>query len=218
MTTTILTYAGVILAAYVIGGIPFGLIIGKLHGIDIRSQGSGNIGATNVVRCVGKPWGIFCFVLDFCKGAGPVLAVTSINLSADMDKDYLLIAAAIGTVLGHVFCPYLKFKGGKGIATAAGALCVLSWASIVAAFLVWLISLLIWKYVGLSSVLAAATLPITALFLKHYYGSPEPSIIGLFIAISTLAIFKHKANIARLIEGTEPKIGSNKNEAEEKHA
>jgi glycerol-3-phosphate acyltransferase PlsY len=210
----ILAHAVVFFGAYAIGGIPFGLLIGKANGIDIRTQGSGNIGATNVLRCCGKPWGILCFFCDFLKGGGPVLLSTKL-LASHFDMPIEVgIAAAVGAVCGHVFCPFLKFKGGKGIATAAGALIMLEPASVGIALLVWIVSLVLWRYVSLASIYAAISLVVAAIVFrvlcKTTPASPGTPNLVLLTMIGALAVLKHKSNITRLLKGEEPKIGSKK--------
>ncbi len=200
------------LGSYLLGGVPFGLFLGKLNGIDIRLEGSGNIGATNVGRCCGKPWGIVCFLLDFCKGAGPVLlAVTYGPKLGDVDKELIGVIAAIATVCGHCFSPFLKFKGGKGIATSAGAIGILAPFGVIGAFIVWVLVLALFRYVGLASVCAAIALPVSEFTTKYLKDEKPGSItLGMLVFIAMLAVFRHKSNIKRLLQGTEPKIGQPK--------
>ncbi|MBQ7403083.1 MAG: glycerol-3-phosphate 1-O-acyltransferase PlsY [Lentisphaeria bacterium] len=195
--------------AFLIGGIPFGYIIGKLNGKDIRKEGSCNIGATNVTRVVGKWWGKLCFLLDFLKGALPVTA--AVLLSKDDPYGILPAVTAFLVVAGHIWPVYLKFKGGKGVATAAGAFLPLSWAAIVTALIVWALVFLTTRYVSLASITAAVIFALTAVIF--YIIFPELSLFPGYktgvaclipiVLLSILTIVKHRSNIKRLLEGTE---------------
>lgn len=195
--------------AFLIGGIPFGYIIGKLNGKDIRKEGSCNIGATNVTRVVGKWWGKLCFLLDFLKGAVPVTA--AVLLSKDDPYGILPAVTAFLVVAGHIWPVYLKFKGGKGVATAAGAFLPLSWAAIVTALIVWALVFLTTRYVSLASITAAVIFALTAVIF--YIIFPELSLFPGYktgvaclipiVLLSILTIVKHRSNIKRLLEGTE---------------
>lgn len=202
MSTIILI--AVFLVSYLIGAIPWGYLIGKRHGLDIRKLGSKNVGATNVTRVVGKWSGRLCFLLDFLKGFIPVLVVTML-----FDKETLFIAqiiAALSTVIGHMFPVYLWFRGGKGISTAGGAILALAPYSFGVAGIVWIVVYLLSRYVSLASIAAATVLPICAnsiyLFKPDLYPH-SPWIIGFLYFISALAILKHSGNIKRLLNGTE---------------
>ena len=214
----------VIVISYLIGSIPFGLLIGKMKGIDVRKEGSGNIGATNVTRVVGKGWGKLCFVLDFLKGALPVLVVSYLtpkelfpfltNLLPAACQQYmnqlpdplavLPSLAAFATVSGHIWPIYLKFKGGKGVSTAAGAILALSPLALIGAALVWVITFFTSRYVSLASILAAGSMPIFLIVLSlcKVNKASIPEII-LFILLAILTVLKHSSNIKRLKEGTE---------------
>ena len=160
----LLAFALVLILAYLVGGIPFGYLIGRAKGIDIRQHGSGNIGATNVLRTLGKPLGITCFALDFAKGLLPVLASRSVQSAgatgvAQTVSDLLPLLVVVATVAGHIWTPYLRFKGGKGIATSAGALTAVAPLPVLCALVVWGVTLAAGRMVGLASVCAAAALP-----------------------------------------------------------
>ena len=197
------------IGAFLIGGIPFGYIIGKLNGKDIRKEGSCNIGATNVTRVVGKWWGKLCFLLDFLKGALPVTA--AVLLTRDDPYGILPAVTAFLVVAGHIWPVYLKFKGGKGVATAAGAFLPLSWAAIVTALIVWALVFLTTRYVSLASIIAAVVFALTAVIF--YLLFPELSLFPghktgaafliPIVLLSILTIVKHRSNIKRLLEGTE---------------
>ena len=160
--TDILIAVAFVLGSYLLGSIPFGFIIGKCHGIDVRQLGSKNIGATNVTRCVGKFSGKLCFLLDFIKGALPVLAAQWYLTSPPEYKVYWVIAVLFAAVLGHMFPVFLKFRGGKGVSTAAGAVLALVPYALLIALLVWVVVFLVSRYVSLASIAAAAVLPIVA--------------------------------------------------------
>ncbi|WP_294508943.1 glycerol-3-phosphate 1-O-acyltransferase PlsY [uncultured Victivallis sp.] len=196
-------------ASYLIGAIPFGYLIGRLHGIDIRKVGSGNIGATNVTRTVGKVQGKICFFLDFFKGALPVALVNSVFTQ---DTANLALAAGLAVILGHIFPIYLKFRGGKGVATAAGVALALAPYPLLCALLVWLVTFLTTRYVSLASIVAAAALPVAAA-LFFGLGLPTPFPLGastliFFTLIALLAILRHVSNIKRLLNGTESRFGN----------
>jgi acyl phosphate:glycerol-3-phosphate acyltransferase len=200
----------VVAACYLVGSIPFGLIIGKINKIDIRQHGSGNIGATNVLRTLGKKWGIFCFLLDFLKGLLPVIAAESLTIKANLGgAEYIPAIAIVSTVLGHVFSLFLKFKGGKGIATSAGAITAIAPYAFLVAFAIWFILLKISGYVSLASILAALVIPFLALAsnsLKLHKQDISVCSISILFIIAVLVTVKHKANIKRLIDGTEPSV------------
>jgi glycerol-3-phosphate acyltransferase PlsY len=170
-----------------------------LKGIDIRDHGSGNIGATNILRVCGKPMGITVFIFDVLKGLLPVILSTSLSSTS-----LIPILAGVAAILGHNFPVWLKFKGGKGIATSAGVLAgLLPWALLVAAA-VWVGSFLITRYVSLASILAALSLPVTVGINVLQRGAPLTDPLLLFaLVIGLLAVWRHRTNIKRLREGTE---------------
>jgi acyl phosphate:glycerol-3-phosphate acyltransferase len=200
------------LAAYLLGSIPFGLLLAKLFGGgDVRKAGSGNIGATNVARVVGPLAGILTLVFDTAKGAAAVwLAGRFTNESAT----WMMIAGFV-VLLGHCFPVWLKFKGGKGVATALGVFLALCPLAAVSALLLFVICVAYWRYVSLGSVAAAAAMPLLIYFLWAPHHAP-PIIIDVgTLAIALLVIYKHDGNLQRLVEGTEPRFSfSKKKEAE----
>ena len=201
-----LFYSLLIAGSYLVGAIPFGLIIGKLHGVDIRTVGSGNIGATNVTRAVGKTAGRLCFFLDFLKGALPVLAAQLLR----PDAPWLALVCGAAAVLGHIFPVYLKFKGGKGISTAAGVALALAPYPLVCAAAIWAASFFIWRYVSLASILAALTLPLFAVLFSFLgWGTTTARsglTLGFLIAAAIVAVLRHTENIKRLVNGTESRF------------
>jgi acyl phosphate:glycerol-3-phosphate acyltransferase len=184
---------------YLLGSVPFGLIFAWLAGAgDVRQIGSGSIGATNVLR-TGKIWAAAGTLLfDAAKGA------TAVLLARKYLGEDAALAAALGAVLGHLFPVWLKFKGGKGIATAGGVLLALYWPIALAAAGTWLVAALIWRISSLAALIAAALSPIYMLL----FGQARMAVLVLVIAV--LVIVMHRANIARLMAGTEPRIGAKK--------
>ena len=202
----IVIYAAIATASYLVGAIPFGLLIGKLHGIDIRKVGSGNIGATNVTRSVGKTAGKICFFLDFLKGALPTAAAQLIY----PELPYLALGCGAAAIIGHMFPIYLSFKGGKGVSTAAGVAVALAPYPLLCAAAVWAAVFFIWRYVSLASIAAAVALPVSAAAFK-IAGCGSVTARALltlvfFCVIAALAVFRHRENIKRLLAGTESRF------------
>lgn len=186
------------ISGFLIGSIPFGFIVAKAKGVDIRKHGSGNIGATNVMRVIGKRQGILVFILDFLKGFLPVAYWSRFTMLWGLPG----VFAALGAVSGHMFTPWLRFRGGKGVATGFGAFVGLAPVPVLCSFCVWLFILLISRIVSLSSILAAISLPF---FLYRF--RVQISFFWFGVVAAILVIVRHKANIKRLIMGKEPKIG-----------
>ena len=187
--------------SYIIGSIPFGLLISKAKGVDIRKQGSGNIGATNVLRCLGKPLGITCFVLDALKGFLPAKLFPILGLT-DPTFGILFGTAAI---LGHNFPVFLNFKGGKGVATSAGVLLGVAPLAVAVGMLTWVIIFYTSGYVSLGSIIAA--LAVIAIGWTAGYGSVIATALTL---LGALTIYRHRENIKRLAAGTENKFQKKK--------
>ncbi len=198
------------LAAYLIGGVPFALILGKWRGVDVRRHGSGNVGATNLARLLGRNWGVLCFALDFGKGA---LALGLAMAASPQPVGSLLpVLTAAAVVAGHVWPLALGFKGGKGVATTLGALLVLApWAMLIAAA-VWLVAFQASRYVSLASLLAAASLPAAELLLG-LFGRTHRLDRHRLLLLALLALFivwRHRDNLKRLVDGTEPRFARKK--------
>jgi glycerol-3-phosphate acyltransferase PlsY len=194
----IATASAIIVAAYLVGAIPFGLVFSRLlTGKDPRRHGSGNIGATNAMRTGGKAVGILTLIADLLKGAIPVWL--SIHWQA---SEWLTTGIALAAFIGHCFPVYLAFKGGKGVATMFGV--VLPWQPWIAvlAFALWLLSLRVWRYVSVSSMLAAGSMPLLAWALGSH-----PAFVTTAGALGLLTVIRHRANIARLLRHEEPKVG-----------
>jgi acyl phosphate:glycerol-3-phosphate acyltransferase len=201
----VLSYIITAVAAYLLGSIPTGFLVAKAKGIDIRTVGSGNIGATNAFRALGKPAGIFVLLVDALKGFAAVWLVAKIFSAlsvSDSVLDTARIIAGICVVLGHNYTCWLKFKGGKGIATTAGVYLALAPAALGIALVTWIVLAVVTRYVSVASVTAAASLPIGVWFTTH-----NVLLLIVTTALSALAIFKHKKNIQRLMNGTENRIG-----------
>ena len=200
-----------LIIAYFIGSIPFAYIYGKLfRKIDIRQHGSGNVGATNVLRVFGKKAGIIVLLLDILKGYLPVMMamclVSHLPLFSGGLDEALPVLVGIFAILGHTFTVFLSFKGGKGVATSAGVFLALSPLTIAGALLIFTIVVLITKYVSLGSMFAAVFLVITHSIIFSRCESANPYIFYFAILLSLFIIYKHKSNISRLIKGTENKI------------
>lgn len=194
-------------AAYLLGSIPTGYLVARTKGLDIRQHGSGNIGATNVLRTLGKPLGISVFILDALKGYA---AAWLPHLIAPAAPDWLPIASAVAAIAGHNYTPWLGFKGGKGIATSAGVLLALLPLAVLAIAVVWCAVFFTTRYVSLASLSAAAALPVAVALLWHFGLGGNPPLILFALLISTLAIWRHRTNIKRLREGTEPRLTGRK--------
>ncbi len=220
--SNITAYFIIIIFSYFLGSIPFGYLLVKLvKGIDIRTQGSGNIGATNVGRVLGWPGGVLVFLLDVGKGFGAVFLIPlsvriglipglTQNFSFDItildykELSYMILCGA-AVIIGHMFPVYLKFKGGKGVATGLGVFLALIPAATGLTIGIWALIFLLFRYVSLASILAAVSLPIILIVINRtFFGHP----VFIFAVIcSALIVVKHIPNIKRLVSGVEPKIG-----------
>ncbi|MDA8428843.1 MAG: glycerol-3-phosphate 1-O-acyltransferase PlsY [Geobacteraceae bacterium] len=182
--------------AYLIGSVPTGLLLGKACGVDVRKEGSGNIGATNLYRTVGRKIGVITLVGDCLKGMIPVLLVKFSSLPSGY-------AAWVGLAAfcGHVFSVFLRFKGGKGVATALGVFLALAPLAVGAALLVFITLMLIFRYVSLGSIAAAVVMPLAVILLG---GSKE--LIAVTLVIAVVVVVKHHENIRRLLAGTESRF------------
>lgn len=191
-----------LVAAYLLGSVPFGLLIGKARGVDVRTVGSKNIGATNVFRCVGATWGVLAFACDMLKGFGGVWCA-ALPLAWGAGADTLLLRVLCGTaaMLGHIFPLWLGFKGGKGVSTALGLLLGVAPAAAGVGLGVWVAAFLLSRYVSLSSCLAAVA--VGALVWTPLYAGAPLWFAVLITVLAALAVVKHRANLARLCRGTE---------------
>ena len=196
MITSIATLIALI-PFYLLGSFPTGYLLAKLHGVDITKQGSGNVGATNVARSIGKRAGVLTLVLDLVKGALAVLLASLIT-----NESWFLSAAAVAVVCGHCFSLPPFLKGGKGVATGLGVLIALVPGAALTSIIVFAALFSTTRLVSLSSIIATLSAPLYSLALNH----PEPKSLAL-IVLSLVIVFRHRENITRLIEGREPRFG-----------
>lgn len=189
----------VVAVSYVIGSIPFGMLIGALRGVDVRRVGSGNIGATNVYRSLGPWWGLLVFALDFLKGFLPVLATRGWFEG----QPVTVCLAATAVIVGHIWSCFLGFRGGKGIATGVGTVMAISPLAGLLALVVWAIVLALYRYVSVASLVATVSV--------GYWLGIDPARGGFYVlwalVMAILMVYTHRGNLARLASGTEPKIG-----------
>jgi glycerol-3-phosphate acyltransferase PlsY len=212
MSSIPMTVVLIPVTAYLLGSIPFGLILGKIFGSgDVRKEGSGNIGATNVARVAGPLAGILTLLLDGAKGAAAVLLAEHYSNGSAM----WMIIAGLAALVGHCFPIWLKFKGGKGVATAAGVYLALSPFAFLAGLILFILVVGFWRYVSLGSISAAAAMPMLLYFLWAPHHAPPPVITFGALAVAMLIVYKHDANLQRLVDGQEPKFSfSKKKDAE----
>jgi glycerol-3-phosphate acyltransferase PlsY len=203
MTEISVTLIAIPIAAYFLGSIPFGVLLAKwFGGGDVRKAGSGNIGATNVARVAGPLPGILTLLFDIAKGAAAVwLAARLSNDSATW-----MVIAALAALAGHCFPVWLNFRGGKGVATAAGAFLMLSPLALLGSVILFALVVAFWRYVSLASICAAAFLPLLLYFLWAPHHAPPLAVTSGALAAAVLIIYKHDANIQRLVQGEEPKF------------
>jgi len=231
-----------VLGAFLMGSIPFGFLIARAKGIDLRQHGSGNIGATNLGRALGRPYFFLCFFLDMSKGLTPSLVAGSVlgtlgKMEIPATEAWIWLAIMFAAPLGHMFTPWLGFKGGKGVATGLGALIGVMPAMTIpaaGAAVVFIVVLALWKMVGPASSVAAATLPLWTWYAFRQFETLQERRIGsqtqfadlpasdlkamvpnhgfpflvAAIVLAALVIYKHRANLKRAMAGTEPKIGT----------
>ncbi len=206
MLSTLYPWFLIASGSYLLGSIPAGFIAGWICGVDLRTQGSGNIGATNALRVLGKQWGYAVFLFDFLKGFVPVLVALHWGASEGVHPQSAPGAlAALCALLGHSFPVWLGFKGGKGIATSAGVIVGLFPAAFLFCVVAWLLFFTTTRYVSVASIAASIALPtaVTALFLLH---CADWLALLVSIVMCALALWRHRSNIARLRAGTEPRF------------
>jgi acyl phosphate:glycerol-3-phosphate acyltransferase len=197
-----------VVGSYLLGSIPFGYLAGRLVGMDIRQAGSGNVGATNVVRVLGKRYGYPVFALDFLKGFGAVKISMLIAPGSPPEwnsPEIFGILAAMSSVLGHLYPPWLKFKGGKGVATSAGALLALTPIATLIGIVIWITVFWLTRYVSLASMTAAVVLPVVILVLSCHDQNKKPLIYSS-ACVAAVVVWRHRSNLSRLIRGTEPRF------------
>jgi glycerol-3-phosphate acyltransferase PlsY len=187
-----------VVVAYLVGSIPTGVLLARSVGVDVRSTGSGNIGATNVARTAGRSLGLLTLVGDFAKGLLPVVVARAVGLA-----EAVVAAVAVAALVGHVFSIFLAFRGGKGVATGIGALTALAPAAALVPLAVFAVTFAMSRIVSASSVLASASVPVALVLLGH---PPATSVAASSMAL--LILFRHQENIRRLLAGTEPRFES----------
>jgi len=204
--------AAALVVAYLIGAIPFALIVGKAaRGIDLREHGSGNLGATNAVRVLGWKLGLLALALDVAKGAAAVGIAAAIHTAAPGDRTYdlMLIGALIAAMTGHSYSPYIRFTGGKGVAVAAGGVLIitpLAWLILLGTFIV---VVLIGRMVSLGSVVIAIEFPLLVLWLYN----DRTALVALSFLAAALVVWRHRSNIRRIVRGEEARISFRRNAA-----
>lgn len=206
----LLVFCLTVLGSYLIGGIPFGYLVARWRGVDIFAQGSGNIGATNVGRVLGRRYGILVFVLDFAKGALPVTAAVLLGRALEnvtLTPDVFGVGAGLAAFLGHLFSPYLGFRGGKGVATGAGVVLVLFPLATAAAVLAWGAVVAGTRTVSLASLTAAVVLCVVHLGATPAPFAEDTWVLSAFCLLAAaLVVARHRANIGRLLQGTENRL------------
>jgi glycerol-3-phosphate acyltransferase PlsY len=198
----------VLVGSYLLGSIPFGYLIGRIAGIDIRRVGSCNIGATNVVRVLGKRYGYPVFLLDFLKGFGAVklsMLLAMRSAPGGNSPELFGIIAAVSSVVGHSYPLWLKLKGGKGVATSAGALFALTALGGLIALGIWIVMFWLTRYVSVASITASLLLPLVILVIS--WGNESARVIFYFsVCAAAVVIWRHRSNLSRLMQGTEPRF------------
>ena len=196
-------------SAFLCGTLPSAVWLGRIRGVDIRREGSGNPGASNLGRVCGRPWGVACFIVDLLKGLLPVLGYGAVVAGDGWGWSVGWVGVAVAAVLGHVLNPWLGFRGGKGVATGLGAVLGF-WPALtaagLAAFTVWLACMLRWGYVGLASVVAAAVAPLLVAVACWWFAWPLPRavpVLAMVTALATMILVRHRKNLQRLRAGTE---------------
>ena len=216
VTTYSLIYAVTCLATYLVAALPSGYLLVKLRtGKDVRDMGSGNIGATNVARSLGTAWFAPVFIFDFMKGFAPVfwlapwVAATWKCPTCPHPEITLMVFCGLFAMLGHMFPVYIRFKGGKAVATVGGVLFALNWQAAAAAIVVWALVFLVTRYVSVASIVGSAAVPVANHFTRtnRFTVPAEHWMITIFLAVAAaFVIWRHRTNIRRLLDGTEHRI------------
>lgn len=210
MNPAYLAYILATVAGYLLGSCPNGLIVSKSQGVDVRKFGSGNIGATNVLRVLGHKWGYLVFALDSLKGLLAVVIAYWIAarwFPGEVSQTLAGIVAGVASILGHTFPIWLGFKGGKGVATSAGVLLGLMPLAVVSVFIVWLILVKSTRYVSVASMGAAVALPIFVIVYLRFGLINGTDLVIFSFLIAAVVLWRHRSNIQRLLHGKEPRIG-----------
>jgi glycerol-3-phosphate acyltransferase PlsY len=210
LNTQVQIYLAAAIAGYFLGSCPTGFLIARSRGVDIRKHGSGNIGATNVLRVLGKKWGYLVFALDAFKGFAAVRLALILALALNPNGFYhelVGIVGGLGAILGHTFPVWLRFRGGKGVATSAGVLLGLMPVAVVSVFLVWLVLFKTTRYVSVASIGAAFALPFFVALYLSINMLAGASLLPFSILIAAVVIWRHRSNIQRLLHGNEQRFG-----------
>jgi acyl phosphate:glycerol-3-phosphate acyltransferase len=203
-------WLAIIILCYLIGSFPSGYLVGKSQGIDIRQHGSGNIGATNVLRVMGKKWGYLVFFCDSLKGFIAVKVGVWLATSAGAETTFAGVVAGICCIIGHNYTVWLRFKGGRGIATSIGVLlAIVPIVIVLIVLVVWVAVFFVWKYVSFASICAALSLPVAVLALFPFVAHGNYWVLLVFsLIVAALAVWRHRPNIDRLLHGTENRFGA----------
>jgi glycerol-3-phosphate acyltransferase PlsY len=211
-----------IAASYLAGSVPFGLLVARARGVDIRKVGSGNIGATNVGRALGRKFALLVFALDFAKGLLPTLLLPQVLLPrleshASSVEAWLAVSCGLAAVIGHCFPLWLGFRGGKGVATTVGVLLALDWMAFLASGGLWIATLLVGRMVSLSSLVLGCAFPLLVL-LRHGAAALDAKLPLFLVSLAVCALIavRHRTNVVRILAGTEPKVSAAKRAAEER--
>ncbi len=202
---SVIQQCGTAISAYLLGSIPFGYIAARLAGVDIRREGSGNIGATNVLRVLGRKHGYAVFTADTLKGLMAVRLALWVGKGTDIRWELGAIAGACA-VIGHAFPVWLRFRGGKGVATSVGACFGLLPLETLLVLAVWLIVFALFRFVSLASIAAAAALPVSVWLILPRDHAGRGLLVAFAMGLALLIIVRHRSNIRRLLRGTEPKF------------
>lgn len=205
----LVSFIAIVFLGYLLGSIPTGYLAGRIAGVDIRKTGSGNIGATNVVRTLGKRYGYPVFAIDLLKGLAAVMIATALAGHLDLTPRWIQvfgITAGVCCVLGHSFTVWLKFKGGKGVATSIGVILGLMPLAALIVLGVWIVTFELGRYVSLASMIAAAALPIAVVLLSRHVQSDNAVLVYFSVFLTAVIVLRHRANLVRLIRGTEPRF------------
>jgi glycerol-3-phosphate acyltransferase PlsY len=210
--TTFVAYLVLPVVAYLVGSVPFGyLLVRAVRDLDVRTVGSGNVGATNVARALGLRWGVVSFLLDFGKGLLPSAALAPLGAHLVPHRSELVLALAYGgcAIAGHLYPIYLRFHGGKGVATSAGVLTGAATLPVVIAAGVWVLALIATRRISAASMLAAVFL--TPIAIAVAWGRPEDRdrllLVAFCLVVSAIVLWRHRGNLRRIREGSEPRIG-----------
>ncbi|HEX4639118.1 MAG TPA: glycerol-3-phosphate 1-O-acyltransferase PlsY [Chthoniobacterales bacterium] len=195
--------------SYLVGSLPIGYLAGRIAGVDVRALGSGNVGATNVTRVLGKKFGYPVFLLDAGKGLVAVEVAKTVIASSGrsaLSTELCGIIAAAFAVIGHTNSIWLGFKGGKGVATSIGAMFALNWLCALIVGLVWIVTFFMTRYVSLASIVAAVALPVTIATMFFLKALPSAAQLYFSLCLAIIVIFRHRSNLSRLASGTEPRF------------